>query len=371
MKKLSIAMIAFAFLPFISIAQSEEKELAEQKELKEQHEKKEKVEKKETQEIIIRKNGDKDIKLKVEIDGDNVTINGKPMSEYKDDDVIINKRKMIITDGNGPMVWNFNSDGKDWEKWGEEFGERFGQQFGRGFGGDWEMEHEGSGALLGVTTEKDKDGAKITDITKGSAAEKAGLQKGDIITKVDDEKIENPDMLADVIGFKKPKDEVKVTYKRNGKQSTAKATLGKRKNVKAFAYGGPGSHGYSFSMPEPPMAIAPNMEGLHEDMEELHNNMSFAFASRKKIGLKIQDLEEGDGVKVINVEDSSAAATAGIKKDDIITEINGKKIKNTDDAREELVPDEDKKVYKIRVNRSGSEMSFDVKIPRKLKTANL
>ena len=91
MKKLSIAMIAFAFLPFISIAQSEEKELAEQKELKEQHEKKEKAEKKETQEIIIRKNGDKDIKLKVEIDGDNVTINGKPMSEYKDDVVLINK----------------------------------------------------------------------------------------------------------------------------------------------------------------------------------------------------------------------------------------------------------------------------------------
>jgi serine protease Do len=114
------------------------------------------------------------------------------------------------------------------------------------------------------------------------------------------------------------------------------------------------------------------MEGLNEDMLELQQNaMERAFPSRKKIGLKIQDTEEGNGVKIINVEDSSTAAIAGIKKDDIITEINGKKIENTDDAREELVPDEDKKLYKIKINRGGSEMNFDVKIPRKLKTANL
>jgi len=370
MKKLIIAMMAFALLPFVSLAQVEKEEIIEKEE---KIEKKERPEKKETQEIIIRQNGDKEIKLKVEIDGEKITINGKPISEFKDKDITINKRKMTITDGNDGMSWNFNSDGKDWEKWGEEFGQRFGENFGKHFEKDWQMEGEGSGALLGVTTEKDKDGAKITDITKGSAAEKAGLQKGDIITQVDEEKIENPDMLADVIGFKKPNDEVKVVYKRNGKQATGKAKLGKRKSPKAFAFGGPGSHSYSFKMPgQPPMPVAPNMEGFNEDMLEMQRDaMENAFPNRKKIGLKIQDTEEGNGVKIINVEDSSAAASAGIKKDDIITEINGKKIENTDDAREELVPDEDKKLYKIKINRSGSEMNFDVKIPRKLKTANL
>ncbi len=370
MKKLIIAVIAFALLPFVTMAQEEKKEITEKEE---KAEKKERPEKKETQEIIIRQNGDKEIKLKVEIDGDKITINGKPMSEFKDKDITINKRKMTITDGNDVMSWNFNSDGKDWEKWGEEFGQRFGENFGKNFEKDWQMENEGSGALLGVITEKDKDGAKITDITKSSAAEKAGLQKGDIITKVDEEKIENPDMLADVIGFKKPDDEVKVTYKRNGKQNAVKAKLGKRKAPKVFAFGGPGNNNFSFKMPgQPPMPVAPNMEGFNEDMLEMQRDaMENAFPHRKKIGLKIQDTEEGNGVKVINVEDSSASAMAGIKKDDIITEINGKKIENTDDAREELVPDEDKKLYKIKINRSGSEMNFDVKIPRKLKTANL
>ena len=51
--------------------------------------------KKETQEIIIRKKGQKDAKISVEINGDKVTINGKPLSEFKDDEITINKRNII------------------------------------------------------------------------------------------------------------------------------------------------------------------------------------------------------------------------------------------------------------------------------------
>lgn len=354
-----------AALPFGVMAQNEEKEQAEQKE---QQERKEKAERKETNEIIIRQDGGKEIKLKVEIDGDKITVNGKPLSEFKDDNVSINKRKMTITDGDHIMSWDLNSNENDWEKWGEAFGKNFEQK--------WNFNEDGennNGAFLGVTSETADGGAKITAITKGSAAEKAGLKKGDVITKIDEEKITDPDVLSDVIGFKKPDDEIKVSYKRDGKQNTVKAKLGKRKMVRNYSYSGPKVR--SFSFPTPPRApMPPNMEGfnLNDDLAEIQSDAIYnAFGNRKKIGLKIQDTEEGNGVKVINVEDSSAAATAGIKKDDIITEINGKKIENTDDAREELVPDEDKKSYKIKINRGGSEMNFDVKIPRKLKTANL
>ena len=44
---------------------------------------------KKTKEIIIRKNGDKDIKTTIEIDGDNITVNGKSLSDYHGDDVSI------------------------------------------------------------------------------------------------------------------------------------------------------------------------------------------------------------------------------------------------------------------------------------------
>jgi len=365
MKKICIAMLAFAALPFGLLAQDVREEKIE---VTDTPATKDKKEKKETREIIIRQKGDKHINLKVEVNGDKITVNGKPLSEFKDKDITINNRKMIITDGMN-MTGTFNFDSEGFEK----FGETFGDGFMKSWGGE---DEEGKGAFLGVTTESTGGGVKITEVVKGSAAEKAGLKKDDIITKIGDENITSPEVLSDVIGFKKPTDEIKVAYKRDGKNNTVKATLGKRKlsKTRSFSFGSPGGNGNMRSFTFPPNAPAPpatNMEGFNDDILELQENALASVFPRKKIGLKIQDTEEGGGVKVINVEDSTASFTAGIKKDDIITEINGKKIDNTDDAREELVPDEDKKLYKIKVNRAGTEMNFDVKIPRKLKTANL
>ncbi len=100
-------------------------------------------------------------------------------------------------------------------------------------------------------------------------------------------------------------------------------------------------------------------------------NHDFSFPRQQKLGLRIQDTEEGNGVKVLNVDDNSAAAKAGLKADDIITEIGGKKVMTTDEARDQLKENKDKTNYTIKVLRAGKEMSFDVKIPKKLKTANL
>ena len=55
----------------------------------------------------------------------------------------------------------------------------------------------------------------------------------------------------------------------------------------------------------------------------------------------------------------------------MVTEIGGKKVTNTDEAREQLMENAEKSLYNIKAKRNGSEMSFDIKIPKKLKTANL
>ena len=60
-----------------------------------------------------------------------------------------------------------------------------------------------------------------------------------------------------------------------------------------------------------------------------------------------------------------------MKADDVIIEIGNKKVMNTDEVREALDQNEEKSNYKIRAKRNGKEMSFDIKIPKKLKTANL
>ena len=52
---------------------------------------------KKTEEIIIRKNGDKDNKMTIQVNGDSITVNGKPLSEYHDGDVTIMKRGLKST----------------------------------------------------------------------------------------------------------------------------------------------------------------------------------------------------------------------------------------------------------------------------------
>jgi serine protease Do len=363
MKKLLLiaAVIGFTTLTYTATAQDER---VEQKEKAEVKELKEKKEKKETQEIIIRKKGDKDTKITVEIKGDKVTINGKPLNEFKDGDITINKREIKIWDGHNSLA--FSPDNMDIVV--------------QGFPTEGFFSGKKS-AFLGVTTsavnddndDKKSEGAAITNVTKESAAEKAGLKEGDIITKINDKKVEGPETLADVVTSFKPKDEVTVYYKREGKEKSAKAVLGENNSSTTMAYSLSGRNGQtrSFTSPRGIQGFPKWDNGGIAQLDDMKVNGFGMFPRQQKLGLKIQDTEEGDGVKVLDIDKESPAEKAGLKKDDVVTEIGGKKVTNTDDAREQLMENAEKLTYTIKAKRNGSEMSFDIKIPKKLKTANL
>ncbi len=76
-------------------------------------------------------------------------------------------------------------------------------------------------------------------------------------------------------------------------------------------------------------------------------------------------------MKVLSIDENSASAKAGMKAEDVITEIGGKKVLNTDDAREALHDNESSSAYKIKARRGNTDMTFDIKIPKKLKTTTL
>jgi putative serine protease PepD len=69
------------------------------------------------------------------------------------------------------------------------------------------------------------EGARIGEISAGSAAGSAGLETGDVITKVDDLVITGADSLVATIRSYRPGDEVTVTYERGGKSDTTTLTL--------------------------------------------------------------------------------------------------------------------------------------------------
>jgi serine protease Do len=73
---------------------------------------------------------------------------------------------------------------------------------------------------------------------KGAAGE-AGLQKGDVITSINGEKVDEDAQLAEMIARQKPGDAVKITYARNGAEKTVnvvlKAKMGEFASAKSAA----------------------------------------------------------------------------------------------------------------------------------------
>lgn len=308
--------------------------------------------KKDVQQVIITRKGDKAEKVVIEINGDKVTVNGKPLDEYKDKGGDVNVRVQKYKDLEGLSMmrtprsgsWNFDSN----------------NNFDL-FTGDSKK------AMLGVTTEKTDAGVEIQDVSKESAAEKAGLKENDIITKIDDKKIESPDDLSEVIQQHKPGDKVTITYLRDKKEQKATAELGKWKGAAIFA---PGQN-FNFDMGDMNLDhLVPKIQAVPRAMEPFGQNWSWSGGS-PKLGLSVQDTDDGKGVKVIEVDDEGNAAKAGVKEDDVITEVDGKAVNSADAIAKIIRENKDKTSITLKLQRGGKTQNIEVKMPRKLKTADL
>src|SRR5690242_7817733 len=140
---LALILAGALLIPATTMAQ-EEKE-RESKSVKEK-------EKKDAQQIVITRNNNSDEKMVIEVNGDKVTINGKPCAEYcelnKNVNVHVNKLKDLefLTTTRVPGVsgnWNLNGD----------------QHLGF-------FNEDNNRAMLGVTTDKTDEGTTILSITK-------------------------------------------------------------------------------------------------------------------------------------------------------------------------------------------------------------
>jgi serine protease Do len=285
------------------------------------------------EEIIIRKNDADPQKMIIEIDSNKITVNGKPLSDYNGDVTVMKKNFM---------------DG-------------VGNNFFRMTPGNLSIFNTSNKAFLGVLTAKTEKGAIIKNVIDESAAKKAGLKNDDIITKFGDKKITSPDDLRNAVQSYKPGDKVTVNYLRDGKNKSVTLELGRTAGT-SFTYDldslrdmmnsfQPGNN-FNFRMPR--------------------QNFNFNFNNNQpKLGLKIEDTEEGNGAKVLEVQQGSAAEKSGLKKGDIITEINGEKVNDVNDIRSEMRQSEDKNNYKFKVKRENKEMNFEIKIPKVLKSIQI
>lgn len=285
--------------------------------------------------IITGKNGP--IKnMTIVIDGDKITVNGKPAKDNKDVNVFVQKDVTLLEGRPMPGMKLFDDD-----------------LVKEGF--NWSDNNDGR-AFLGVMTVSDKDGARIKGVTDNSGADSAGLKEGDIIIKVNDLKISNPGDLSDAIGKFKPRDKVTITYLREGKTQSTTATL-QGKSYKIFSW--------------------KNMDGIKgfqmPDVKDFQSELQGfgMYRSNVRLGAQVQDMENNEGVKILDVVKDGVIDKAGLQKDDVITKMGDNTISSVDDLRNSMKDLKEGDSIKLTYNRNGQQKMVDIKFPKKLKTINL
>jgi len=343
MKRFALSFAITALLATFAIPSFAQDEKVKDKENKDT--------KKEVEQITITRKTDNKTKTVVEINGDKITVNGKPIEDLKDGDITVHRNKYKTMEG-------LNYYGTPRTRAG-------GQSFNWDNGDGFNMFHvDENRAMLGVVTEEVEGGVKVTEITDESAAKKAGIKEGDIITKIGDTKIEDPDQLSEAVRKHKPGEKVTVTLLRDKKEQKVTAELGKWKGVSSFNY----SPGKEFKMDmDYNELLAPKIQA----MPRMRGQAWSYSGGAPRLGLSVQDTDDGKGVKVIDVDDESNAAKAGLKENDIITNFNGTEVNSADEVAKLVKENKDKPTISLKIKRDGKVQTVDVKMPRKLKTADL
>ncbi|HRO85058.1 MAG TPA: PDZ domain-containing protein [Niabella sp.] len=305
---------------------------------------------KEAELIIITKKADDNRKLEITVDGAKITVNGKDLSTDKNSNITVRRRKIKDIEA-------YNALG-----YGSENFDIAGRQL--------TLASPPNKAMLGVSTKKTDQGAEVVNVNEESAAGKAGLKEGDIITSVDKNKIETPDDLSKALKDKNPGDKVSVVFLRNQKQNTVVAELTKWQSpdfpmitVQGFPIEPNRKITGLYSMPAP---------GISEGSPLSRKNVIvMGRPTTPRLGIKIQDLESGSGVKVLEVAAGSDADKAGLKQGDIIMEVNGAPINSTDTISAMVASNRSQTPLKLKIERNGKAQNLEVKFSKKIKTADL
>jgi C-terminal processing protease CtpA/Prc len=222
-----------------------------------------------------------------------------------------------------------------------------------------------------VTAEKAKElklsaerGVVLGKIVPDSPAAKAGLKENDVVTEINGQRVEGAAQFRRMIREIPAGRSVQLTVWRDGRSQTISATLGKseeRRHAMKMVTPEPGT--FAFRMPD--MPEIPSMEW----------NGNVLMGSQPRLGIDAEDLNgqlgaffgapDGEGILVRDVSSGSAAEKAGVKAGDVITSLNGERIRTAGELREKLSAKRDDKdrTVKLGVLRNKSEVSLTVELP--------
>lgn len=198
-------------------------------------------------------------------------------------------------------------------------------------------------------------GVLVTEVGADSPAAKAGLKIGDVITDYAGQRVEGVVEFRRLVRETPPGRTAKMTAWRDAHSQTISAEIGKNESsnrenlfqsmMRRFGNPGPNMFGFGATLPATPV--------LGITGQDLSGQLGKYFGA-----------PDGEGILITNVESNSPATKAGLEAGDVITKVDGDRVRTLGELRDHLRVKREAKTVTLSVLRKGTEMSVNV-VPRK------
>nr|WP_255563548.1 PDZ domain-containing protein [Wolbachia endosymbiont of Bemisia tabaci] len=186
---------------------------------------------------------------------------------------------------------------------------------------------------------KDIKGALVASVVKGSPAEKGGIKVGDILLEFDGKKIDRMTQLPHIVSRTEPGKKVQVKLLRKGKEVNIKVAIEESTN-----------------------------DDSGNNQEE--NKSTSSYISGLTVSNLPKELKNNaptKGVVVTSVDSSSNSTLRVIKKGDIIIQLDGIDIENTNDFQKQIdsaVKKDGKDSVMLLIYRNGNQFFTSIKLKK-------
>jgi serine protease Do len=209
-------------------------------------------------------------------------------------------------------------------------------------------------------------GVIVEDVATDSPAEKAGIRKGDVIVEFDGERVRSVRQLTRLVQETPAGRTVPAVLQREGQRTPVSVTPGDNGRFSFQGFDDVGQLGgeLRFAVPKPPAPPNPPTPPMVWNFDEL--------AGRSRLGISIESLSTQlaeyfgakDGVLVSSVSDDSAAAKAGLKAGDVITNFNGSAVGDPPELRRRIQSLNDGDEFTVTVMRDRKPLTLKGKAER-------
>jgi serine protease Do len=228
-------------------------------------------------------------------------------------------------------------------------------------------------------------GVYLSEVEKDSPAEKAGLKSGDVITEFNGEHVGSVTQFRRLVRETPSDRTISVSVWRDGRSQTLNVTMGSAASqfnlrldgdpsvrLRNFTMNGPN---HELLVPSEPRTFSfamPDVErwGFDEGQGRGNGSMVFRMSPTPMLGISAESVSgqlgtyfgapDGEGILVREVNSGSPAEKGGLKAGDVITKIDGDRVRTLNEMQSKLREKREAKTVQVSVMRKGSETTVTI-----------